>query len=764
MQAREELNLLGGVETPHQPESGVHGPYHTVIPTAVLNSILTNQQNLADLVADLKTQNRKNEKETPVQRHGEASVMQSGDALVTQAELRRLLQAERNGPGDVFDLEPPLVNEVLVVSYPTGYQPPSFRKFDGTGSAREHLMCFLDDLGIHRDDKGNTRLRGRGEKILEEVALKPIPSHEALDPFWLHGGTTTTRQLWEGFTTVLQPPSCGAVAASNTPFAAANFAAIVFLLLSALLRAPPCHPAAVASHSMINYSPRPSPSLSQSLAGRAFTWYVKLRPCSIRTWEELAAEFCGKFLEEEGAIHIMDLGRAKQKSGESLVAFVKRYRDRALQCKETLPEADLVYGCIKNIEDGSQIFLSLGGITTFAEFIRQGSDVAEAIKRQGKRSKETENVFDVCALDEREKKNNFRMSPSPRKFTFNDVDELPRMPISRAQACQLTEDWLKDGTIQTKLKVGKVLLPEMEGVEGELHRRPLPDHGVNAIASSSQGRIRIEEVDDEANAEKEMLVNGLTKTRGWRILFGQLGLGWDAQQEAVKALVKIAQNQGGELGRSQWPKFCHNHPLYVEANIEGIRVRRALVDNGSGVNILPSYLFKMLNIPKHRLRVSDVTLNTFHGEPVESRGCVNAVLEVGPIKTVNTFQVVDGDPSYHLLLGRPWIHLHQCIPSTLHQCIKSNFRGKKIEIPGVTTPFEATEAHLIDASLFNELAPPGSSRIHREQYVPLGGKGIVQERRNTLHQWSTPKRHRGGNNGGIQKEYMPNGEMRWRIL
>ncbi|KAJ1407887.1 Aspartic peptidase domain superfamily [Sesbania bispinosa] len=567
---------------PNQLEGSAHGPAHTVIPTAVLNSILTNQQNLADLVADFRTQNREKEKETPVQRHGEASVAQSGDALVTQAELRHLLQAEHNGPGDVFDLEPPLVDEVQAAPYPMGYQPPSFRKFDGTGSSREHLMCFLDDLGVHRDNKG--------------LRLKEF---------------------------------------------------------------------------------------SKSLAGRALTWYVKLRPRSIRTWEELAAEFCGK-----------------QKRGESLIAFVKRYRDRALQCKETLPEADLV------------------GITTFAEPMRRGADVAEAIKRQGKRAKETENVFDVCASYEREKKKNFIMSMSSRKFAFNDVNELPQLPISRAQTCELIEDWLKDGTIQTKvnrpplskeqrtfqkqLKAGKVLLPEMEGVEGELHRRPLPNHDVNTIVSPSQGRIRIEEVDDEANAGEETLVNGLTKTRGWRILFGQLGLSWDAQQEAAKALVKIAQNQGGELSRV-------NAPL--------TRVRRALVDNGSGVNILPSYLFKMLNMPKYRLWVSDVTLNTFHGEPVESRGCVNAVLEVGPIKTVNTFQVVDGDPGYHLLLGRPWIHLHQCIPSTLHQCIKSNFRGREIEIPSVTAPFEAREAHLIDASLFNELAPPGKQKTPVEQLL-----------------------------------------------
>ena len=48
---------------------------------------------------------------------------------------------------------------------------------------------------------------------------------------------------------------------------------------------------------------------SKSLTGRAFTWYAKLRPNSINTWEQMDVEFYNKFLEEESAMHIMDLGR-----------------------------------------------------------------------------------------------------------------------------------------------------------------------------------------------------------------------------------------------------------------------------------------------------------------------------------------------------------------------------------------------------------------------------------------------------------------------
>ncbi|KAJ1423462.1 Retrotransposon gag domain [Sesbania bispinosa] len=439
---RTELNLIGGLgkATGTMAEDEERDTQLT-ISASILNSIITSQQNLATLVSDLSarmtTEKRmeechKNTRET------------NDDAPVTQRELRRLLQNKQNPPNAVFDLEPPLTSTIMTTPYPNGYQPPTFRKFDGAGSAKEHIMSFLDDLGIHRNNK--------------DLRLKEF---------------------------------------------------------------------------------------SKSLSGRAFTWYTKLRPFSINTWEELVTEFCGKFLEEEGALHIMDLGRVKQKSGESLNAFIKRYRDRALQCKETLSEADLVYGCIKNIEDGSQIFLSLSGISTFAELMRKATDVADALKRQGKRTKETEGAFDICIAEEREKKKAFR-STSGGATSYNS-NELSPIPLSRPQICQLVEEWLKDGVLRPRsdkspltkeqyddpaycilhranshtmlecwtirrafhkqVKAGRVLLPETER-GGDLHKRPLPNHGVSTISSSAK-RLRIEEIEEEADTEEGVLAVGL---------------------------------------------------------------------------------------------------------------------------------------------------------------------------------------------------------------------------------------------------------------
>ncbi|KAJ1385748.1 Ribonuclease H-like superfamily [Sesbania bispinosa] len=612
-EVRPELDLLNNLETP--ANAAGRGPEETpvVITAYVLNSILTGQQNLVNMVTNLSSlvnsQRTSGDKALIVNTENAAD-----DAPVTRRELRQLLQDKCSPPSTIFDLEPPLAEFVVTTPYPQGYQPPAFRKFDGTGSATEHVRSFLDDLGIYRSNR-NLRLK----------------------------------------------------------------------------------------------------EFSKSLAGRAFTWYAKLKSYSIKTREELVTEFCGKFLEEERALHIMDLGRIKQKAGEGLVTFIKRYRDRALQCKETLPEADLVYGCIKNIEDGSQIFLSLSSVSTFAELMRKAADVAKAMKRK---------IF------------------------------------------------------HKQVKLVKVLLPEADQDEG-LHRKPLPNHSVNTIVLSSN-MIRVEEVEEEYNEERALAV-GLAKTRGFRMLFGQLGMEENAQREAAEAIIHIARKWGGQLGAINAPltrlaqshvtaivfrepahlspQFCHNCPLYVEATIEGVKVRRALVDNGSGVNIIPTYLFHKLNMPNGRIRKSDITLSTFHGEAVESLGRVHAVLEVGPIKTVNVFQVVEGDSSYQLLLGRPWIHLHHCVPSTLHQCIKLNFRGKEIEIPGVKAPFESSEFHLMDATLFDDVAPPGSILLKTEQGVLLREDDDRVGRHHVSRPNQAFKRPKAKGHTEIKKEYLPNGEM-----
>ena len=50
---------------------------------------------------------------------------------------------------------------------------------------------------------------------------------------------------------------------------------------------------------------------------------------------------------------------------------------------------------------------------------------------------------------------------------------------------------------------------------------------------------------------------------------------------------------------------------------------------------------------------------------------VSLDLRVGPIKARTLVCVMDGDTSYHIILGHPWLKAHKAVDSTYHQCVKA---------------------------------------------------------------------------------------------
>ena len=50
--------------------------------------------------------------------------------------------------------------------------------------------------------------------------------------------------------------------------------------------------------------------------------------------------------------------------------------------------------------------------------------------------------------------------------------------------------------------------------------------------------------------------------------------------------------------------------------------------------------------------------------------------------------VLDLDFPYNILLGRPWIHTLEAVPSTYHRCLKFPYQGREVKIPRDPTPFE----------------------------------------------------------------------------
>jgi hypothetical protein len=59
------------------------------------------------------------------------------------------------------------------------------------------------------------------------------------------------------------------------------------------------------------------------------------------------------------------------------------------------------------------------------------------------------------------------------------------------------------------------------------------------------------------------------------------------------------------------------------------------------------------------------------------------------------------------------------VSSTYHQCVKGRLNGKPIRIAANSSPFDQTEAHFVEAALYDDLASMGEPSIVRPCGTPL---------------------------------------------
>ncbi|CAL9008804.1 unnamed protein product, partial [Prunus brigantina] len=154
------------------------------------------------------------------------------------------------------------------------------------------------------------------------------------------------------------------------------------------------------------------------------------------------------------------------------------------------------------------------------------------------------------------------------------------------------------------------------------------------------------------------------------------------------------------------PRYCRYHQF---GQINDVFIRRALVDTGSSVNILPLSVLAAAGIPLSKIVQSQTSISGFGNKSEVTVGHVQVNLKVGPIRSLTKFYVVDVDVAYHALLGRPWLNKHKLVVSTYHQCVKGRIGLRPLRIPGNQAPFNKDEAHYSEAEFYTEYTGAGSN-------------------------------------------------------
>ncbi|XP_050898173.1 uncharacterized protein LOC127105048 [Lathyrus oleraceus] len=114
----------------------------------------------------------------------------------------------------------------------------------------------------------------------------------------------------------------------------------------------------------------------------------------------------------------------------------------------------------------------------------------------------------------------------------------------------------------------------------------------------------------------------------------------------------------------------HNRAFHISVKCQEDTLERVLVDTGSSLNVLPKRMLTKLAYQGTDMRPSALIINAFDGSRRTVIGEVELPILIGPHVFEITFQVMDINPNYSCLLGRPWIHAAGAVTSTLHQKMK----------------------------------------------------------------------------------------------
>ena len=110
----------------------------------------------------------------------------------------------------------------------------------------------------------------------------------------------------------------------------------------------------------------------------------------------------------------------------------------------------------------------------------------------------------------------------------------------------------------------------------------------------------------------------------------------------------------------------HNKALHVSVKYMDHIVAKVLIDNGSSLNVMPKMTLVKLPFDAPYMSPSSMVVRAFDGSGRDVRGEIDLLIQIGPHACQITFQVMDINPTYSFLLGRPWIHSVGVVPSTLH--------------------------------------------------------------------------------------------------
>ena len=110
--------------------------------------------------------------------------------------------------------------------------------------------------------------------------------------------------------------------------------------------------------------------------------------------------------------------------------------------------------------------------------------------------------------------------------------------------------------------------------------------------------------------------------------------------------------------------------LVVITRISGFLVKRVMVDQGNGADVMYTDLFRGLGLKNEDLSKYSTPLVRFDGKMVIPEGQISLPMNMEGKEVVVAVIVVASFSPYTAILGRPWIYAMGAVSSTLHVKVK----------------------------------------------------------------------------------------------
>uniref|UniRef100_A0A2N9GF52 RNA-directed DNA polymerase n=1 Tax=Fagus sylvatica TaxID=28930 RepID=A0A2N9GF52_FAGSY len=380
------------------------------------------------------------------------------------------------------------------------------------------------------------------------------------------------------------------------------------------------------------------------LDDRAYTWYTTLPPGSVKTWEDMVELFCGKYFQAEEKVTLVNLHTTKQTNGEDLLRYIHRFRDISLDCYANYEEGELVGVCIDNMLPEFRAHLENLDISRFGQLLQKARKTALSVKPHVEKPKEKKTQPQVLTVST---VNNKRKKPNEKSFE----EPPPPVPCTLEEIMAILDKWVADGIIKLP-EVSKKATEEDKKNPKFCYFHQYVHHSTAdcwTLRRKFHEKIQDGTLELPQARQKVYIDPFLNHKEKGTVSVVIHGLNPEARTAATEAIMAIAADSGAHCFTAethasraflettnaitftdedmevQYPD--HRRPLYLSATINEVQVRRALVDTGSCINLIPLSTIQAAEISQRKIQGAPMEIKGFGGVGEYTKGHIQLVLK-----------------------------------------------------------------------------------------------------------------------------------------